>query len=546
MLRPAAILFSSFLACAAASRGQTLEYSVEAAFDSPRSIDRILEKVDAERDEWIGERDFQAINARLKAIAKAAVGGGGAPEFLRRAAQDFTAIDLAEFKIVGTRRADGLALLDVRLELGGRGPDGLLSLLGPLKMQWSPPDEDSGGEWTLVGAALGDLRRSEARRFHFTEITEATFGGIPSFQSQLSRDTDYWRGKLDAAVGISVYGHQGVSIGDADGDGLEDLYISQPAGLPNRLYRNNGNGTFSDATPEALAVLDETSMSLFADVDNDGNQDLILIGSEPMLFRNLGGGEFAFDREAGLRPPADRAGMFTAAAAADYDNDGDLDLYVCAYDFWQSGAAYASPTPYYDATNGPPNLLFHNRGGGVFEEATAAAGLMRNNDRFSFAPAWGDYDNDGDPDLYVANDFGRNNLYRNNGDGTFTDVSAETGVEDPAAGMSAAWGDYDNDGDLDLYTANMWSSAGRRLTFADRFADIAASADTRRKFQRQARGNSLLRNEGGGAFADVGEQAGVTMGRWGWASDFVDLDNDGLLDLFVQNGYLTGERLDDL
>ena len=116
---------------------------------------------------------------------------------------------------------------------------------------------------------------------------------------------------------MSVYGHQGVSVGDANGDGLEDLYIGQPAGLPNRLYRNNGDGTFSDATPAELAVLDETSMSLFADVDNDGDQDLILIGAEPMLFRNGGGGAFAFDREAGLRPPADRAGMFTGAAPAD-------------------------------------------------------------------------------------------------------------------------------------------------------------------------------------------------------------------------------------
>ncbi len=546
MLRPAAIVFSGFLACAAAARGQSAEYSIEASFDSPRSIDRILEKVDADRDEWVGERDFQAIDARLKAIAEAMAGAAAAPEFLRQAAQDFTAIDLAEFKIVGTRRADGLALIDVRMELGGRGPDGLLSLLGPLKMQWAPPDAESGGEWTLVGAEIGNLRRSEAGRFHFTEITEETFGGTPSFRGQLARDTDYWRGRLDAAVGISVYGHQGVSVGDADGDGLEDLYISAPAGLPNRLYRNNGDGTFSDATPEALAVLDETSMSLFADVDNDGSQDLILIGSEPMLFRNRGGGAFALDREAGLRPPPGRAGMFTGAALADYDGDGDLDLYVCAYDFWQPGAEYASPTPYYDAANGPPNLLFRNRGDGTFEEEAEAAGLMRNNDRFSFAPAWGDYDGDGDPDLYVANDFGRNNLYRNNGDGTFTDVSAEAGVEDPAAGMSAAWGDSDNDGDLDLYVANMWSSAGLRLTFADRFADVAAAGETRRKFQRQARGNSLFRNDGGGAFADVSEQSGAAMGRWGWASDFVDLDNDGLLDLFVQNGYLTGERLDDL
>jgi hypothetical protein len=521
---------------------QAPEYSVDAAFEAERSIDRVLEKVDADQDDWVGERDFQAIDAKLKSISKAIVGGEVGPEFLRETTARFDSISLAEFKIVGIRRVDAVAVVDVRLELGGRMSGGLLSLLGPIEMAWSV----AGEEWALDSATVEGLREVRAEQFHFTEITDETFGAIPSFKAQLSKDTDYWRGRLDAAVGVSVYGHQGISLGDADGDGWEDIYISQPAGLPNRLYVNNGDGTFSDVTPDELALLDDTSMSLFADVDNDGDQDLILISSEPMLFRNSGSGEFAIDREAGLRPPADRGGMFTGAALADYDLDGDLDLYVCSYNFWQAGSDYASPTPYYDATNGPPNLLFRNEGDGTFEEVTEAAGLMANNDRFSFTPAWGDYDDDGDPDLYVANDFGRNNLYRNNGDGTFNDVAAEAGVEDLAAGMSAAWGDYDNDGELDLYVANMWSSAGQRLTFADQFADVAGSDDVRRKFQRQARGNSLFRNNGDGTFADVSDEAGVTMGRWGWGADFVDLDNDGLLDLFLQNGYLTGERLDDL
>ena len=358
---------------------------------------------------------------------------------------------------------------------------------------------------------------------------------------------DDWRGSLDAAVGVSVYGHQGLAAGDYDGDGLEDLYISQPGGLPNRLYRNNGDGTFSDVSRAAgVDALDDTSMSLFADVDNDGDQDLLLIGSEVLLFRNNGAGAFAFDPDAGLTPPPDRAAMLTSGALADYDGDGYLDLYVCAYDFWQAGSEYDAPTPYYDAVNGPPNLLFRNRGDGTFEEATEAAGLMRNNDRFSFAASWADYDGDGDQDLYVANDFGRNNLYRNNGDGTFTDVAAEAGVEDLAAGMSVAWGDYDNDGRLDLYVSNMWSSAGQRLTFNAQFESVASSEDVRAKFQRQARGNSLFRNNGDGTFDDVSEQAGVTMGRWAWASDFFDFDNDGSLDLLVQNGYITGARLDDL
>ncbi len=538
MYRSATVL----VLCTVALSAQAPEYSVDAAFEAERSIDRVLQKVDADQDEWIGERDFQSIDAKLKAISKAIVAGEVPPRFLLETTARFDSISLAEFKIVGIRRVDASAVADVRLELGGRTSAGLLSLLGPIEMAWAALGED----WALDSATVEGLREVRAGQFHFTEITDETFGSIPSFNVQLSNDTDYWRARLDAAIGVSVYGHQGISVGDADGDGWEDIYISQPAGLPNRLYINNGDGTFSDATPDGLAVLDDTSMSLFADVDNDSDQDLILISSEPMLFRNAGGGEFAIDREAGLRPPPDRGGMFTGAALADYDLDGDLDLYVCSYDFWQAGSDYASPTPYYDATNGPPNLLFRNRGDGTFEEITEAAGLMANNDRFSFSPAWGDYDDDGDPDLYVANDFGRNNLYRNNGDGTFNDVAAEAGVEDLAAGMSAAWGDYDNDGDLDLYVANMWSSAGQRLTFADQFADVVDSDDVRRKFQRQARGNSLFRNNGDGTFADVSDEAGVTMGRWGWGADFVDLDNDGSLDLFLQNGYLTGERLDDL
>ena len=145
--------------------------------------------------------------------------------------------------------------------------------------------------------------------------------------------------------------------------------------------------------------------------------------------------------------------------------------------------------PYYDAANGPPNFLFRNRRNGTFEDATKRAGMMQNNNRYSFAAAWGDYDSDGHPDIYVANDFGRKNLYHNNGDGTFTDVAARTGVEDLGAGMSAAWGDYDNDGKLDLYVGNMWSSAGLRLTHNRQFRQVAPSGEVRASFQRQAQGN---------------------------------------------------------
>lgn len=532
--------------CATAASGQPSPHRLAVSYAQERPVDRTLGKVSAADDIWISERDYEAIDAELKRVAKALLAKPDSFAPLAAQTSGFRRLRLVEFKIVASDRDPAerqVANVRVRVEVGGEAVEGgLRSRLGSMAMRWS----SSPAGWTLEETVPGAFRETAARASGFTEITDSVFGGIDSFRGQLALGVDHWRDSLDAALGISVYGHQGVSLGDFDGDGRDDLYVSQPGGLPNRLYRNNGDGTFSDATRRAgLAVLDETSMSLFGDLDNDGDQDLILIGAEAVLFRN-DAGRFTLEPDAGLAPPEDRAAMFTGAALADYDLDGDLDLYVCAYDFWQSAGDYDAPTPYFDATNGPPNLLFRNDGSGVFEEVSEGAGLEPTNNRFSFAAAWGDYDADGDPDLYVANDFGRNNLYRNNGDGTFHDVAAELGVEDPGAGMSAAWGDYDGDGDLDLYTANMWSSAGLRITGATQFEQVARSESARDLFRRQAQGNSLFRNDGPEGFRDVSDEAGVRAGRWAWASDFVDLDSDGLLDLFVQNGYVTGERLDDL
>ena len=534
-------------ACASTLGAQDSDFTLDVDFRLNRSIDRVLTKVDANEDVWIGEQDYQGIDAELKRIARSLRDDPGSFEPLAEQARGFRSLRLAEFKILSTRRdtdSDNLARVAVRAELGGESTSGgLLSRLGMLEMSWR---KGSSG-WTLETAVPTAFRDLSARALGFSEITDQVFSGIESFRKQLRLGVDHWRDSLDAAVGVSVYGHQGVSLGDFDGDGLDDLYVSQPSGLPNRLYRNNGDGTFSDATRRAgLDVLDDTSMSLFGDFDNDGDQDLFLISATPLLYRNVGDGRFELDVDAGLDVPPDSAAMFTGAAAGDYDLDGDLDIYVCAYDFWQPAADYDAPTPYYDAINGPPNLLLRNDGQGRFAEVSTEAGLTPSNNRFSFAAAWGDYDDDGDPDLYVANDFGRNNLYRNNGDGTFVDVAEQLGVEDLGAGMSAAWGDYDNDGDLDLYTANMWSSAGQRITLSTQFDDVAPGERERAQFRRQALGNSLFRNEGAAGFSDASNAAGVRTGRWAWASDFVDLNGDGLLDLFVQNGYITGERLDDL
>ena len=185
---------------------------------------------------------------------------------------------------------------------------------------------------------------------------------------------------------------------------------------------------------------------------------------------------------------------------------------------------------------------------------TRQVGLDVNNRRWSFAASWEDYDNDGDPDLYVANDYGRNNLYRNNG-GQFVDVAAEMGAEDSASGMSVAWGDYDRDGWMDVYIANMFSAAGNRIISQPNF-NPAPAAGLPQQFRRFVRGNTLLRNLGQASdstsdrtmagFSDEGARARVTMGRWAWGSNFVDLNNDGWEDLVVANGFMTTEDTGDL
>ena len=415
--------------------------------------------------------------------------------------------------------------------------------VGTWEIQWTRNEQGK-----LSVRAWQALEETKSRTLNtvFADITEEVLGKNSSYRDQLLRGTDYWRTVLDAACGIDVYGNNGVACGDIDNDGFDDLYVCQPGGLPNRLYRNRGDGTFEDITKASgVGVLDDTACALFADVDNDGHQDLIVVrATGPLLFHNRGNARFE------LRPDAFRfaqppQGTFTAAALADYDRDGWLDVYFCLYSYYQGLDQYRFPTPYYDAKNGPPSFLLHNNGDGTFSDVTAATGLNRNNNHYSFACGWDDYNNDGWPDLYVANDFGRKNLYRNNRDGTFTDVAVEAGVEDVGAGMSVCWFDYNADGRSDLYVADMWSAAGSRIVSQDEFMK-GAPENVRALFRKHARGNSLFENKGNERFDDTTSSAGVGMGRWAWSSDSWDFDHDGYPDLYIANGMVSGRKTKDL
>ena len=450
-------------------------------------------------------------------------------------------IETAKFEIIGIREIMASPLtvqVEIRYSFVGIRVDRVREeRTGTWSTQWTYSDSKKwrATRWQALGESV-----SRARGPIFVEITAQALGHTESYKNQLMRGVDHWRTVVDGACGIDVYGNNGVAVGDIDNDAFDDIYVCQPAGLPNRLYRNRGDGTFADVTEAAgVGVLDATACALFADFENKGVQDLLVVcGSGPFLFVNDGKGKFSLEPDAFHfeRPPQ---GTFTHAAVADYDNDGRLDIYFCLYSYYLGLDQYHYPAPYFDARNGPPNFLLHNEGSATFRDHTEAAGLNVDNNRYSFACAWGDFNSDGHPDLYVANDFGRSNLYRNNGDGTFASISSEAGVEDPGAGMSAIWFDYDSDGKQDVYVSNMWSAAGIRVSEQQNFHP-SDPEDIRALYRRHARGNSLYRNLGKEKFENVSERAGVEMGRWAWSSDAWDFDHDGYPDLYIANGYVSG------
>ncbi len=354
--------------------------------------------------------------------------------------------------------------------------------------------------------------------------------------------------------GMIRYGPGGISAVDVDNDGFYDLFI--PDGVESRLLRNRRDGTFEDITAQAgLGGLDGVSVGVFADYDNDGDKDLFVSRtfSHNQLFRNNGDGTFT-DVTAASKIGADCC--TTVASWGDYDNDGLLDLYVGRY----LDPRLKIPTTFY-ARNGEPNRLYHNNGDGTFTDVTDQAGV--GDTGLCLGTVWGDYDNDRYPDLYVVNDFGRKTLYHNNRNGTFTDVTVKSGTLDYGAGMSASMGDYDNDGWLDLYVANIRSE---HAWFADPPTVWRYMLNTWRQgvwrtdmplyfqilrqsglafpavFRQMASGNALLRNRGDGTFDDVTWAAGANPPGWFWGSAFGDFDNDGWLDIYSANGWVYNDR----
>ena len=399
---------------------------------------------------------------------------------------------------------------------------------------------------SLVLHRMEKTVRTAKTALRFTDATGAVLAGVADFAAQYLHGTAYWRNRLEKRMNCLKFGQTGLAVADVDGDGLEDVYSCQNGGLPNRLFLHQRDGTVQDATAgSGLDILDCTQTALFTDLDGDGDPDAVLALLGPLaIFENDGRGKFT--RRA-LIPAADTG---FGLAATDYDGDGDTDIFICRYFASAAdGGALARPLPTFDANNGGSDVLLRNEGKFTFSDVTAATGLDEHNRRYGYACVWDDVNNDGLPDLYVANDFGRNCLYIQsrgpNGAPQFREMADAAGLAGGAFGMSAATGDYNRDGLPDIHLGAMWSSAGHRITRAEPFRQGEDAARRERYFQ-MARGNSLFANAGDGKFTDVSDAAGIRLGRWAWSCLFADANNDGWEDLLVANGFVTGDAKDDL
>ena len=365
---------------------------------------------------------------------------------------------------------------------------------------------DAGLAW---GAAWGDFDNDG-----FIDLVVGNAGA--DFLYRNNRDGTFTRITSSPVVVNDSDGGAGVAFADYDNDGHLDLSVAGFGGPPSKLFRNNGDGTFTKIVGSPPGAGGDANSANWGDYDNDGYVDLMItrFGSANLLYRNNGDGSFTKMTSATVGNIASDSGQAVAGVWGDYDNDADLDMFVTNWDVKNSF--------YRNNGNGTFTRLLRGDTGDLDDAASSRAN----------GAAWGDYDNDGDLDVFVsqggAASLANDALYRNNGNGAFTKMTAAVVgplVTDLQPGASCAWADYDNDGWLDLYVANPG------LTFS--------GGESGRK-------NLLYHNNGDGSFTQitdgnlVNDVASSISGVWG------DYDNDGFMDLFVANGGYAGAQADSL
>lgn len=360
--------------------------------------------------------------------------------------------------------------------------------------------------------------------FHLQEVAQAS--GINFVHQAPILDH-----KLDHIMPQVASMGAGASIVDFDRDGWQDIYVTNSGeGSKNCLYRNLGDGTFRDVAQEVgIADVNQvgTGVSMGAvwgDYDNDGFEDLFLYKwGRPELFHNDGGHHFTRVTEQAGLPPWVNA---NTAIWFDYDGDGLIDLFIGGYysedvDLWHLRTTRMMPESFEYAKNGGRKFLFHNLGNGKFEEVSGKLGI--NSRRWALAAAAGDLRGTGHQDLFIANDYGVSELYFNDGK-QFREVGEETGVGfAPKSGMTAAFGDILNQGKYAVYVSNI-SEDGVLIQGNNLWVPKEGTSSDGLRYENLAR------------------ELGVEMGGWSWGMQFGDLNNDGTLDVYLTNGYVSADR----
>jgi hypothetical protein len=363
----------------------------------------------------------------------------------------------------------------------------------------------------------------------------ADFPDLPDFRNiarQAGLDQSFPNGGIESKKYIVETTGSGVALIDFNNDGLLDIFLLSGVGGTNRLYRNEGDGHFTDVTKETGLASSGWSQGVCAgDFDNDGFTDLLVTSWGGLaLYRNVGGRRFEnVTTGAGLKQ--DRVRYNTGCAFLDYDNDGRLDIFVANYvkfDFTTTPKPGENPYCWYRdiAVNCGPrglpfdhNILYHNNGDGTFTDVSDASGISKPNQSYCLSVLTGDFNQDGRTDIFVACDQTPSLLYINRGDGTFSEEALLRGAAfdengKAMSGMGATSADYDGDGKPDIFRTN--------------FSD-----------ERE----TLYHNRGGADFDDATIAAGLAHNtRWvGWGCGFFDFDNDGWKDLLLVNGHVFPE-----
>ncbi len=463
---------------------------------------------------------------------------------------------------------NGLAVHADRISDSMRTAHRQVSVRAEVEVGWTrAATTNNDADWQITSWKLNDVKKIESAGPLFRNVLKTVLPDSKALaQATVSRHTQLTSRLMQGKEYIFPPGeiypfffpdvtleHPGVAVVDIDNDGFDDLYVAMQHDT-NLLFRNKGDGSFEELSAAyGLNIAGGSTSATFADFDNDGDLDLFLgRARRPSLYLVNENGKFIDRTLALIGSPL--PALVSSMSAADYNNDGLLDIYICTYSPIEESNRFQvtnkplwidlflNPRQAEEVTRrnrrshrfmdraGPPNLLLKNLGNGKFGPAKENTQLELW--RMTFQASWNDYDGDGDQDIYVANDYAPDNFLRNDGADGFTDITAESGLTGMGFGMGVSWGDYDNDGQVDVYVSNMFSKAGKRIT------DQVTGIDP--QIREMAQGNFLYRLNKG-KFSLMSEQSDchVAKAGWSWGGQFFDFNNDGFRDIYATSGYYT-------